>query len=702
MHPLPSRSQFRSNPTAELLFTQLEALEKEFAASSGLLYLAFPLYRDEERGLVRADSVLVSQQHGIVCFAFTSSKQSIGEDELRRCEEVAEQVPAFIHSRLIKNKVLRASPTTLIVPIRSIIYAPFLHNIPNTPAHHIARNQTELGRLLAMDEKAGLSETQLQDVVGTLEGAKGIVRPKQRSLPKSDDRSKGKQAEKLEEAICTFDQKQRQGMMGEITGPQRIRGLAGSGKTVVLAMKAALTHLQFPEAQIVYTFHTKSLYQHVKRLITRFYRQFDDRDPDWDRTLHILHGWGGSATPGVYSIACQQHDVKPMTFSEAGTATLGDRFEYACADLLKRTKIQPQFDYIFVDEGQDFPLPFIQLCHKLSRGGKFVLAYDELQTIFQQRAPDTEQIFGTDESGQPRADFHDDVVLHKCYRNPREVLVTAHALGFGIYSGNIVQMLESKAHWEDIGYKFKDGGFEAGRTVRLERPEENSLAIESPRDSFEDIVRSASHSDVQHEIESTIAGIQSDIKDGLRPDDILVITVDDRNAKFYLSEIEIGLARAKLPCNNLHADPFGIRDFSLDGRITLSTVHKAKGNEAYMVYVLGVDALMERSGVRTRNMLFTAVTRAKGWVRISGVGAPAVECKREIEKASQNFPDLVFKYPAPSAIKIMKRDLAEAADHRQKKRRILEQLQAELSDEEISELLREAKSGSRPRKGKGM
>ncbi len=59
------------------------------------------------------------------------------------------------------------------------------------------------------------------------------------------------------------------------------------------------------------TFHTKSLYQHVQRLITRFYRQFDERDPDWSK-LKILHGWGGSRVEGVYSYAADQHGVPPL------------------------------------------------------------------------------------------------------------------------------------------------------------------------------------------------------------------------------------------------------------------------------------------------------------------------------------------------------------------------------------------------------
>ena len=67
-----------------------------------------------------------------------------------------------------------------------------------------------------------------------------------------------------------------------------------------------------------------------------------------------------------------------------------------------------------------------------------------------------------------------DVVLHKCYRNPREILICAHALGFGIYSDTIVQMLENSEHWDDVGYKVTEGEFVPGSKVVINRPAENS------------------------------------------------------------------------------------------------------------------------------------------------------------------------------------------------------------------------------------
>jgi superfamily I DNA and RNA helicase len=274
-------------------------------------------------------------------------------------------------------------------------------------------------------------------------------------------------------------------------------------------------------------------------------------------------------------------------------------------------------------------------------------------------------------------------------------LVIAHALGFGIYGKKIVQMLESPDHWEDIGYNVRSGSFTQGSQITIERPKENSLTIISELSGVDEIVKAEALTTMEEEIQKVAEQIKIDLSEALRPEDILVTCVDDRNARSYLSAIEVALQKMQIGSNNLHADAFGIRDFSKEGRVTLSTVHKAKGNEAFVVYVVGVDAVMLHPDVRKRNMLFTAVTRAKGWVRISGVGDGAKRCLEEVRAAKEHFPSLVFIYPGPEELKIMKRDLAEAADRKLKIKRVLEQLQDELSEEELEELLKETQ---RPRK----
>ena len=65
------------------------------------------------------------------------------------------------------------------------------------------------------------------------------------------------------------DDAQRAISMQLPNGPQRIRGLAGTGKTIVLSLKAAITHKRLESFKVLYLFNTQSLYTQVQSLITK-------------------------------------------------------------------------------------------------------------------------------------------------------------------------------------------------------------------------------------------------------------------------------------------------------------------------------------------------------------------------------------------------------------------------------------------------
>ncbi len=653
------------------------------------VYYNFPILKDSDDKLVIAKILLLSDKHGMVAITPLDTINRVNaEKELKIADDELEQIFTLIYSRLIRNRQLRKTRTELSIPTSTIIYAPNLDTRLEKIylGSKLAFNTDQLEKFLNECLTDSIDSSIYHELIATIEGAKGIIRPKLRELEKLNPNSKGVLANRIETEVASFDHHQKQGAMIVLDGFQRIRGLAGSGKTIVLAMKAALTHLRNPDARIVYTFYTKGLYQHIKRLITRFYRQFEDSDPDWTK-IKILHGWGGYSGEGVYFNACLANNIPPITLRDARLARASNPFDFACKSLLKIIEVQPAYDYVLIDEGQDFPASFIQLCIKLAVNNRVIFAYDDLQTIFQAATPSIKDIVGVDKKGNPLVELTEDVVLYKCYRNPREILLTAHALGFGLYS-NIVQMLENKDQWTDIGYNVILGDFIAGSQTKIERPAENSLPSISMNQPKEEIVEANVFDTFDDEITNTINNIQNDLEDGLRPDDILVIVVDDRNAKNYLKTLEGKLRAVGIGCNNMHSDTFGIRDFYKESEVTLSTVHKAKGNEAFMVYVLGVDALYTTyAGVRERNVLFTAMTRAKGWVRVSGVGKAAMECKTEIDIALKNFPFLIFSYPSKEQIKTIKRDLAERASRKQKAERKLDEVLADMTEDEIIRFL---------------
>lgn len=129
----------------------------------------------------------------------------------------------------------------------------------------------------------------------------------------------------------------------------------------------------------------------------------------------------------------------------------------------------------------------------------------------------------------------------------------------------------------------------------------------------------------------------------------------------------------------------------MEGRITLTTVHKAKGNEGFAVHVVGADAVFGYPSKSNRNRLFTAMTRAKGWLRVTGVGSAATNLVQEIDSAKKNSPYLRFKYPSASDLELMKRDLGREAALTLEQERLLD----EIPEDKLSEYIKKRKKPSK-------
>ncbi len=673
----------------DILSTQIidyvKSHSEELDLKDSKIYYNYPLFRDDENQLVDFEILLFTKSIGVVLI-ISSDKTNV-EDIDDFAEEIdrLDQIYYIILSLLQINKTLRKIYPKIPQLITKIIYNPFLtKKIEGDDTDIIFLNNTNDFKQFFKERVQSIvpiSDLAFLEICASIDGSKSINVQKKRLITSKSKDGKGMILNKLESEIAIFDRKQKALYIKDLKGPQRIRGLAGSGKTIIIAMKAALIHLKEPEKTILFTFWTKSLYQYIKNLIGTFYKQYNNyREPNWSK-ICVLHVWGGKYEEGVYYNTCSDLEIPAKPFSLAKSFSKNP-FDYICKELLGYD-IKPKYDYTLIDEGQDFPPSYIQLCAKLTMENKFIVAYDEFQNIFQTKTLSPEEIFGINEEGKPNFEFEEDLILPKCYRNPREIIVCAHALGLGIYGEKIVQMLENKDYWEDIGYQIIEGELLPREKVIILRPEENSLRMISDNYTKEEIIRFKILSKISDEVNFIVNSISHDIKEeSLRPDDILVIVVDDYNAKKYLEAIQEGLHDEKINSNNIHDDQYSIKDFKIKDCVTLSTVHKAKGNESYSVYVAGVDALFDSiPEARQRNMLFTAITRSKGWVTITGIGEDALTCKKEYDDALKNYPNLVFIYPEEKELKIMRRELEDISIKKMKILRKLESFMKDLSED---------------------
>jgi superfamily I DNA and RNA helicase len=229
------------------------------------------------------------------------------------------------------------------------------------------------------------------------------------------------------------------------------------------------------------------------------------------------------------------------------------------------------------------------------------LYYDELQNLSGESLPSPEEIFGKKPDGTPRVQFHSldpgrprtDILLEKCYRNSRPVLVTAHALGFGIYRSppkeantGLVQMFDHPGLWEEVGYRVKNGRLEEGAEVVLERTDETSPKFLEEHSQIDDLVQFHKFQSEEDQANWLIKDIQRNLdKDELRHDDIIVINPDPISTRNKVGPIRKMLYEKGINSHlaGVDTDP-DIFFQPSDQSITFTGVHRAKGNEAGMVY----------------------------------------------------------------------------------------------------------------------
>jgi superfamily I DNA and RNA helicase len=679
MNVIADELKLKQDIVANLLVEKIKSLNLTDCS----LYYNFPFYRGETaEELVKAHILLISKEYGILFFRCLNAVEDYSEIERKKINDL----DSHIFAKINKREEFRLDRRSLKIKVSPYI---FINNSKSEESDILSLEDIE--DVIIENKTQTLTDTEFDLLSATIEGTVNLKKKSDRIVSQDLERlTKGKILSLIQNREATFDIEQKRAALNIIDSPQRIRGLAGSGKTVILAMKAALYHLQNPDADILYTYFTKALYGQVQYLIEKFYRDFsDNQEPNWDK-INILHGWGGNSLRGVYSDTCFENKIPAISFGIAKSIRPRNPFEYIFEELDKN-ELKEKYDLTLIDEGQDFNKFFYRVCYKITKNKRLVWAYDDFQNIFDIEIQDEKETFGLNAEGKYHVDFQNsnnilqDIILYKCYRNPRYVLTSAFSLGLGIYNDRVLQRLENNKHWEDLGFKVIDGNSNTGDKMVIERPEESS-PIETNEYFNEESITINVFDDLKQETDFICEQIINDItNENLNPDDICVISLDQRNIKAYFSKIETNLQKVGINIFNLLNAPNNNTKFNIKGCVTLSTINKAKGNEVGMVYVLGVDsAFNNKDYIINRNQLFTAITRSKGWVKLTG-HKTAELCENELNLLKQNKYKLIFTQPSETETRTIYRGLDKMQSELNVLSRTLEKLSKEtgLSLEEI-------------------
>lgn len=511
-----------------------------------------------------------------------------------------------------------------------------------------------------------------------------------RILGKNKKKKRSEVKSKIKEDLFEVDMQQE--VIGKTIppGPQRIRGIAGSGKTVLLAQKAAHMHLKHPDWKIALVFFTRSLYDNVMQEVTKWLQRFSSGeasyDPKANDKLQVLHAWGAKDQPGFYRELCKAHNIKPLSARRKKliNGAPNEKLVHACKYLLEEVdEIKEVYDAVLIDEAQDLVVdkeeikygdkqPFYWLAYQSLKtidkdnSKRLIWAYDEAQSLNALNIPTAPQLFGDDPqfkrmvSGFHPGGIRKSEIMNKCYRTPGPILTAAHAIGMGILrSDGMLRGYTTQEDWGNIGYEVKEGSFNpVGQKVVLHRPKDMT-PNRVPELWPDDIIKFNSYNTRKEELSNLAEKIKYNIReDGLKPSrDILVIALGNNKEAFQLKVDAARKLKQKgidifIPTalkNNILYPNFPNVDrnkFWNEGGITFTTTYRAKGNEAYMVYVIGLDKIAEdEANFILRNQLFVALSRTKGWLEVSGIGDfPMYEEFRNVIKSGNTF-EFTFQRP---------------------------------------------------------
>lgn len=322
--------------------------------------------------------------------------------------------------------------------------------------------------------------------------------------------------EQIKKKIILFDAEQtrfiyRQYAVKKIIS---VQGLSGTGKTELLLHKLKELYSENDSNKIFFTCHNIALSRKIHQRIPLFFDMMKvDKQIKWNERLWMVHAWGShlNANSGLYAYICHYYQLPFRRFSR--TTNYKQIFSEVLNSLNQYQNFQPCFDYILVDESQDFPDEFFDVCKKIVRH-KVYVAGDIFQDIFE-TVKKTSRGF--------------DIFLNRCYRTDPRTLMFAHSVGLGLFEKEKLNWFEND-EWKRLGYSVHE--VKSERKIRLYRNpihRFNNLELDSSVVIKNDININA--------IINIIKNLQNE-NESLMPGDIAIIMLDDNREIYkYIDEL---------------------------------------------------------------------------------------------------------------------------------------------------------------------
>ena len=398
--------------------------------------------------------------------------------------------------------------------------------------------------------------------------------------------------EKIKKRIILFDSDQTRFIYEDISKKIiRIQGLAGTGKTELLLHKLKELYLKDNSTKIVITCHNKVLKESLEKRIPDFFNFMKvEEQIKWNERLWCISSWGKrmDENSGLYSFITHFYDINFYPFSNSK----GYDFKEICQkaiDELKLKNIEPCFDYILIDESQDFSEEFINLCDMVTRK-KIYVAGDIFQSIF--NIEDLEKV---------KVKVNTDFLLNKCYRTDPKTLMFAHSLGMGLFEKNKISWLDEEG-WKACGYE-------------IQKDKNNYILTRSPLRRFEDLDLEKENTveifPLKKNKEEYALKVFEIIEDIIKkfptvsPDDVAIIFLEDSKYNYELMDIVASLIDEILYWKTNKGYETKKK---IENTIFISNKNNIKGLEFPFIICVSTNAIS--SNLIDRNALYMIITRS--------------------------------------------------------------------------------------------
>lgn len=303
----------------------------------------------------------------------------------------------------------------------------------------------------------------------------------------------------------------------------KIQGLSGTGKTELLLHKLKELYSSSDDVKIFFTCHNRILASTLHIRIQQFFNYMKvQKQIDWEERLWCANAWGRAidSNSGLYRYICKHYGLPFYSYSYS--SSFDQICKQALSELRRQGKIEPAFDYIIVDESQDFDHHFEELCMAVT-SKQVYMAGDVFQSIFAEHIDKA---------------YNADYLLGKCYRTAPDTLMFAHAMGLGLFEQKRYRWLNDE-DWETCGYAVRHNG---DRMILTREP---NIRFDGDDNSYESVkvYQSDSTITIARMVCILIDEMNKENNGTLTPNDVAIIFVDENKNNYNLANqicFEIG------------------------------------------------------------------------------------------------------------------------------------------------------------------